>query len=117
MKSKYWIILLTGIFAVLVILCMLLYLPGEEAAFVEVWSEGALLQTLPLNVDTTVKIKTDRGTNTVVVANGKAHVAHADCPDGTCMAQGSQNSGQIVCLPNRLVLKFTGTQSVDGVSG
>ncbi len=116
MKTKYWIMIF-GILAVVLAVISLFLIPKGEAAFVEVWSEGALLYTLPLNTDTSVEITTDRGTNTVTVAGGKAFVESADCPDRTCVARGKRASGQIVCLPNRLVLKFTGQRPVDGISG
>ena len=60
MKSKFWILL----FAVLAVLCLglslWLLLPGGEASSVEVWSEGKLLYTLPLGVDTELTVTTDR---------------------------------------------------------
>lgn len=116
MKTKYWIVLF-GALAVVLGIVSLLLLPRGEAAAVEVWSEGKLIQVLDLAVDTRLEVKTQRGVNTVVVAGGKAFVEEADCPDGTCMAQGKKTAGQIVCLPNRLVLKFTGKAFVDGISG
>lgn len=116
MKTKYWILLFAAL-AVLLTGVSLLLIPKEQAAFLEVWSEGKLLYTLPLHVDTRLEITTDRGSNIITVENGKASVSYADCPDKTCMAQGERSNGQIVCLPNRLVLKFTGKQTVDGISG
>ena len=60
----------------------------------------------------------NEGTNTVTVKNGKVAVTEADCPDHYCMKRGYCDSGaQIVCLPNRLVLTFTGASEVDGVAG
>ena len=58
------------------------------------------------------------GTNTVTVRDGKVAVTQADCPDHYCMDRGWCDSGTpIVCLPNRLVLKFVGKQTVDGAVG
>lgn len=118
MKSKFWI----WLFAVLAVVCgalsLWLLLPGDNAAVVEVWSEGELLYTLPLDTDREVTVTTARGTNTVTVMGGKVAVTDADCPDGWCMKRGYCSSGaQIVCLPHRLVLKFTAQQEVDGIVG
>lgn len=118
MKSKFWILL----FAVLAVLCLglslWLLLPGGEASSVEVWSEGKLLYSLPLGVDTELTVTTDRGINVVTVRDGKVAVTEADCPDQWCTKRGFCASGaQIVCLPHRLVLKFVGQQTVDAVVG
>ena len=118
MKTKLWI----GLLAVLLVLCLglsiMLLWPQGDAAAVEIWSDGALEQTLSLTVDQTVTVESANGVNVITVENGKVAVTQADCPDGYCMDRGFCSGGaQIVCLPNRLVLKFVGEKSVDGVAG
>lgn len=118
MKTKYWILLIAGVLVACALLSVWFFAPGESARAVQVYSEGKLLYTLPLQVDTQITVTTSRGTNTVTVENGKVAVTQADCPDGHCMARGWCSSGaQIVCLPHRLVLNFTGTQPIDGSTG
>lgn len=118
MKTRVWIIILAVAFLLCAGLSLWLLLPGEEAAFVQVRSEGVLLYTLPLNVDTEVVVESSYGTNVVTVRDGKVAVTRADCPDGYCMDRGWCSTGvQIVCLPNRLVLEFAGAQKVDGIAG
>ena len=118
MKTKLWIALLVVLLVVCVGLSLWLLLPGEDAAFVQVISEGELLHTLPLAVDTQVQVISRFGINTVTVSGGKVAVTEADCPDGYCMDRGFCSGGaQIVCLPNRMMLEFVGQQAVDGVSG
>lgn len=118
MKTKKWILIITLVLAVCVGLSLWLLWPGEPAESVKVFSEGKLLYTLPLNKDTQVTVSTDLGTNAVTVKDGKVAVTEADCPDHYCMHRGWCNGGaQIVCLPNRLVLEFTGEQTLDGVAG
>ena len=117
MKTKTWIILI-AILLVLSIGAALLLYNNKEAAAVQVWSEGKLLYTLPLDLDTTVTVQTKAGTNTVTVKDGKVAVTDADCPDQYCMKRGFCSGGmQIVCLPNRLVLKFSEKTALDGVTG
>ena len=118
MKTKVWI----GIFAVLLIVCLAasvwLFLPGEDAAFVEIYSDGELLHTLTLAADQQIEVVNGSGVNVVTVKDGKVAVTEANCPDHYCVQRGYCNGGaQIVCLPNRLVLKFTGEQEVDFVVG
>ena len=117
MKTKYWIVLLCAV-AVVCLGLGLWLLPGEDATAVKVISEGQVLYTLPLSVDTQVTVVSEQGTNVVTVSGGQVAVTQADCPDGICKARGWCSGGaSIVCLPNRLVLKFTGEQTLDGVAG
>lgn len=118
MKNKTWALILGGVLLACILLGVWLLKPGQKAEKAEIWSEGELKFTLDLAVDRQVTVKTDRGTNVITVKNGKIAVTEADCPDGYCMNRGyCDNGAQIVCLPNRLVIKFTGKQSLDGISG
>jgi len=111
-------LLLSVLLAVCLGLSLWLLLPRQDAAYVRVISEGKVLYVLPLSVDTSVTVQTQRGVNMVTVQGGKVAVTQADCPDGYCMDRGFCSGGaQIVCLPNRLVLQFTGKQAVDTVVG
>lgn len=117
MKTKLWIGILAGVVAVCAALSLWLLRPTRAVA-VEVWSEGKLLQTLSLTDAQTVTVETATGKNIVTVRDGKVAVTEADCPDRYCMKRGWCSGGaQIVCLPNRLVLKFVGETPVDGVAG
>lgn len=116
MKTKYWIGLLALVLCVCLGLSLWLLWP-KAAAVVEVWSEGKCLYTLSLSADTQIVIESAGGKNTVTVKDGKVAVTEADCPDHYCMDRGWCSGGtQIVCLPNRLVLKFTQEPTVDGVA-
>ena len=118
MKTKFWIALIGALLLICVALSLWLLWPREDAAYAEVWSEGKLLYTLSLSVDREVRVETERGVNVITVKDGKIAVTGADCPDHYCMQRGFCDSGaQIVCLPNRLVIKFVGEQEVDGAVG
>ena len=119
MKTKYWI----AILAVILVLCCAsgLYLMSsqEEAFQAEIVSEGQVLYTVDLFTAATYTVTTeDGGYNVITVQNGKIAVTEADCPDHYCMARGFCSGGtEIVCLPNRLVIRFLGEQEIDGVVG
>ncbi len=119
MKTKYWIILL----AVLLLLSgaggIALMNANADAAFAEIISDGELLYTLPLSLDTIVTVTAPNGgQNVITVKDGKIAVTDATCPDHYCMVRGFCSGGtQIVCLPNRLVIAFTGEQEIDGMIG
>ena len=118
MKSKTWILLFTVVIIACGALSLWLFWPGEAARFAEVWSDGALVKRVSLQTDQTFTVEGEHGTNVITVSGGKIGVTEADCPDHYCMHRGFCDSGaQIVCLPNRLVIKFTGSDTVDGVVG
>jgi len=75
---------------------------------------------LPLNDDTEKTFTTDYGTNTVVIKNGKASIASADCRDKICVNHNaiSKNGESIICLPHKLVVEIEGTEKseVDAVA-
>ena len=119
MKSKYWIMF----FSVLLVCCLALsipvLMPGEEAKFAQITSDGQMIMTLSLSIDQDITIPSPvGGSNTVTVKGGKIGVTEASCPDHYCMKRGMCSGGsQIVCLPNRLIIRFLEDQSVDSVVG
>lgn len=118
MKSKTWILLIALLLVLSLGLSVWLLWMGESAAYAEVWSEGKLLYTLPLAVDRVLTVKTETGTNVITVMGGRIAVTEADCPDGYCMDRGFCDSGlQIVCLPNKLEIRFLSETEVDGAVG
>lgn len=57
---------------------------------------------------------------TVEAEPGRVRVLHSDCPSQDCVHTGwvSRSGGQIICLPNRLVVTVTGgTAEADAVTG
>ena len=55
--------------------------------------------------------------NIIEISGGKIRVSEADCKDNTCVKTGWLESGApIVCLPNHLVIRFTGG-GLDAVAG
>lgn len=118
MKSKYWVILLAGVLLFCAVLSACLLLPDEQVRWAEVWSDGQLVETVHLGTDRELTVESKHGINVVLVRDGKIGVVEADCPDHYCMERGFCNRGaQIVCLPNRLVIRFVGEQELDGIVG
>ena len=119
MKTRYWIALLAVIGIACIGLSLPLLIPGEDAAWAEIVSDGQVVQVVDLNIDREIRITTNRGgSNTVTVRDGKIGVTEATCPDHYCMDRGMCSNGvQIVCLPNKLIIRFLGDQAVDSVAG
>ena len=117
MKTKSWAILLSVLLAVSLGLSLWLLRP-QQAAYAQVWSDGKLIHTLDLNVDRVVEVKTNSGSNRIEIRDGQIAVTDAVSPDHYCMDRGFCSGGvQIVCLPNKLVIRFVGATEIDGVAG
>ena len=115
MKTRTWILIFTVVLLGSLALSIPFLLPGEKAAYAEIVSDGQVLHTLDLNINQELRIDSPTGGhNVVTVKDGAIAVTEATCPDHYCMHRGYCSSGaQIVCLPNRLVIRFLGEQSVD----
>ena len=120
MKTRTWILL----FAVLAVLCAALSIPllsggsAEPAALAQITSQGEIVATVELSVDREFTVANGDDHNVITVKDGKIAVTEATCPDHYCMKRGFCSSGtEIVCLPNRLVIKFLGQQEVDAAVG
>ncbi len=93
------------VLAAVVFLC---FLPKQsaEAAAVEVYLDGELVKTLPLDED--VEFTLDgKYHNTVTVRQGKVAITESDCPGEDCVACGwvSGSGRSIVCLPNGVEIR------------
>ena len=118
MKSKIWGLILGVVLIACLLLSLPLILPAQPAARAEIWSDGVLVETVDLYTDRVFTVENGSGVNTITVENGKIAVTEANCPDHYCMQRGFCSGGaQIVCLPNRLVIRFVGEQEIDGVAG
>ena len=119
MKTKYWIFLISLILLLSLGLSIPLLTTRKDAACAEIISDGQVMQVVDLNIDREISITTAKGgTNTITVKDGKIGVTEANCPDHYCMDRGMCSSGvQIVCLPNKLIIRFRVEQTVDSVAG
>lgn len=119
MKTRTWIIIFVILLLVFGGLSIPLLLPGEASTHAEILSDGQVMHTVDLRIDRQIHITTaNGGSNVITIQGGKIAVTEANCPDHYCMHRGYCNSGsQIVCLPNRLVIRFLGEQTIDAVVG
>ena len=111
-------ILLAAVLLICGVMSMWLLRPGRQAQWAQIWSDGQLVETVYLGTDRELTVDSKYGTNVIVVRDGKIGVSEADCPDHYCIERGMCDGGvQIVCLPNRLVIRFAEKQEIDGVAG
>ena len=119
MKTRTWILL----FALILIACLGLssyfFAPGDASTHAEITSHGQVIKTVDLRIDQEFTVESENGGhNVITVKDGKIGVSEATCPDHYCMKRGFCDSGtEIVCLPNRLTIRFLGQQEIDAVVG
>ena len=121
MKHKLLIIIAAAIFILGIGGSLLvLLLPKKQAVQIKHGAEVLYTFDLTQEPDRTFEIKTDDGTNTIEIKDGKIRVSEADCPDKTCVRMGWLNSAAmpVVCLPHHLVIGFAdgGEGGVDAVA-
>lgn len=118
-KSDLLLVLTLLLLAGGVWLYTLLTRRGGGAA--ELAVDGVVIGVFPLSVDRSYIWTAAAGTNTLVIENGAAYMAEADCPDKLCVKRGPvRYAGEtIVCLPHRLTVTVTegSAAGVDAVSG
>ena len=85
--------------------------------------DNELVAELPLSAlseTVTLDVPGARYPITVEAENGRVRVPHSECPSQDCVHTGwvSRSGGQIICLPNRLVITVTGGGAdADAVTG
>ena len=119
MKTKVWIRLLVALFLISGALGAYLLVPSQDAHRAEILSGGQVVHSVDLHTAATYTVTGENGGyNVITVRDGKIAVTEASCPDHYCMHRGFCAGGaEIVCLPNKLVIRFLGEQEVDGVVG
>ena len=118
MKNRSWALFFAALAAALLLAWKLLPAGGGQTA--GVYQDGALLRTVTLphgGEAETFEIPGPAGGNTVEVSQNGVRVISAGCPDKLCVAHGYLKAGEgpIICLPNRLVIRFAEDAETDGV--
>ncbi len=92
----------------------------REGGYAVVTVDGEEWGRYPLSRPAEIEIATAYGVNSLVIADGKAGVTDADCPDRLCVSQKDiRYEGEtIVCLPHKLIVRIEGGTlgELDGVA-
>jgi len=78
--------------------------------------DGKEYGSFPLDNDLTERIELEDGSyNVLVIADGKADITEASCPDGICVSHRAVNkqNQSITCLPNKLVVEIRNGEASD----
>lgn len=89
-----------------------------EHTVVQVCQDGQILYELPLERDGSYTIS-GQYINVITVQGGRAAITQSDCPGEDCVHSGwvSSPGRSVVCLPNRVELRLTGSSGVDASAG
>ena len=103
-KRRLADVLVIVFFLVVSLLLFLLIGKRKEGNEVRVMVEGKEIGVYSLSRDGEFSL--NGGTNTLIIKDGKAYMADADCPDKLCVRQGKihRNGETITCLPNKLTV-------------
>lgn len=99
-------------------------LAPSNALYCEIHRDGALVQRIRLAEGYTnvIRVEGEHGYDLVQIDSKRVAIIDADCPDQVCVQTGwLTRAGQsAVCLPNRVIVKLTGTadtNEVDAIVG
>lgn len=83
----------------------------DDIKYVTITVNSEIYKKIPLDENTheDFVVKTDKGTNAIVIKDGIADVYDADCPDLVCVnsAPISDIGDMIVCLPHKMIVEIT----------
>lgn len=123
MTNRIWIV----VFSFVALLCLGVWLfisnASSQSLVVGIYKDGSLVEKIDLNSVTgerEITLSGDLGDNVILVSNGRIEMKSADCPDKICVEHGElkSSSSPIVCLPNKVVIKFEGsTDGADAKTG
>jgi len=105
------IIIMTAILFVTGIIGSVFILRPSENHIAEIVHDGEIIYTFDLSStpDQSIIIKSKNGSsNTIKIENGEIFISSSECPDKTCVNMGKLKSDSmpVVCLPNRLIIRF-----------
>lgn len=116
MKTRTWILIFAVMAALCIILTIVFFVGNGQKNTALVYSDGVLIKTVDLQQDAEYRIEFEDEWNILIVKNGKISVSQASCASQDCVNYGASNGGApIVCLPNRLVIAFSDSDSLDAV--
>jgi hypothetical protein len=120
-QNRVWLFVIGAIAVLSLASLILIHFLKQTGDKVEIYQDGALIHSLPLNQDKTIRIPSENGGyNVVTIKQGEVWVSEASCPDQVCVRHGPtcETKDPIVCLPNKLVVQVTHTdrEPLDGVT-
>lgn len=110
MKTRGWLLL----FAAALLLCgaaaWIIGSAGPGGAVVGIYRDGKLVKSVDLSAvaEPYDIVLEGPGSCVVRVEPGSIYMLSSTCPDQLCVGQGALKGPPVVCLPNRVVLRYLG---------
>lgn len=113
-KADLIIIAIVGVIVGILFICLYVF-GGESGKYVQIESNGKVIETLKLDEDIQKEYRFDDETNTLKIENGKATVTSANCPDEICVNHKAiyRKGESIICLPHKLVITIVSDSPAD----
>lgn len=115
-KTTILLVIALLIFINSLIFCWLVLRPAG-ATEVEIVQDGTVLYRFDLAEiqNQTITVTYNGRSNTIQIQDSKICVTEAECPDHTCVHMGwlQSKAMPIICLPNRLVIRYAEGNDVD----
>ncbi len=111
MKKRILIISCIAVFVISAVWVICLQTrPEKDMRLVEIISDGKVLYEIDLEKenDREITVTCNGRKNIITIKDHEIYVSSAECPDHTCMNMGklSDNGVPIVCLPNKLMIRY-----------
>jgi hypothetical protein len=102
------IILISAVVTVAVFWLVLSFVTLKSGSKAVVSVDNKPFAEYKMDTDGEYEIKTEYGTNTLLIENGTVKIVSADCPDKYCVRHIKiESDGQmIVCLPHKLTVEI-----------
>lgn len=118
MKKADFILIAVVAVVVGVMLFFLYGVNNNSGAYVQIEINGKIVETLPIDQDTTQEIVSDNNEkNTLIIKDGYAKMTEANCPDGICTNHKriNKNGESIICLPHKVVVSIVNENDSDEI--
>jgi hypothetical protein len=89
----------------------------SKPSTVNIEVDGILFGQYDISVPKTILVNSEYGFNKVLIENDSVCVIESSCNEQYEIGKKISKSGQcIVCLPNKVIIRITGNNEVDGVT-
>ena len=111
-RKKDFILIAIFVAIAAVAALLIMFVQRGAGAAVRITIDGVLYGEYSLSEEQSISVDEELGHNRLVIENGSAYMADADCPDKYCMDYKPISKGgeTIICLPHKLVVEVTGVR-------
>lgn len=117
MKTKNILITVCIIIFILSIIGSIFMILKPHGQTVQIIQDGKVIYTIDLDNsdDRTIIMEYKGSKNIISIKNHQIYMEDAECPDNTCVKMGflKSSASPIVCLPNKLIIRFADNENTD----